>query len=256
MGQVEAGGACHLFEDDYDTSPPSSRRRSTSSDCFTCFDKPPIRDRMEKQAQSRPFSQCDFEPLVAEGDYKQWTARDQRPPWLQGSLMAEEVDKIKASGYSQRDVMEFEKGSPPPSARMPSMWRRRLSAGVDVSLDHEPVNVKLDEELACLEVEQHDILVPLSVLNRCEAVACNTNEQLCDASHYELRVVFECEELDALVFQFDEESDRTGFKEALEEIAAEARAAESTLQLPMDTDDACAGDDGVEEAADDTVDVS
>lgn len=254
MGQIEASeAACRLFPEDGDKSP--SRRRSTSSDCCKCFDTQPpedFRDAMERATMDS--RRCDFEPLRMEDNSPPMKFRQPRdgsmPPWLTAAELTTEeqtkTDPINGAGYSQRDVMEFEKPSSARSARMPSMWRRRLLAGVNVSLDNEPVFVKHDDDLACLEIPAHDALVPLAVLKRCEALPCD--EVTCDASHFELRVMFDSEEMETLVFQFDQESDRTGFANALEELAAEAKMLShmGTLQ-PMDTD-AVSGSGGGEES--------
>jgi hypothetical protein len=99
-------------------------------------------------------------------------------------------------------------------------WRRSLEIGAAVFLDGEPVYLKVDMELGCLEVREHELLYPLAELQTCEQRACDSSADAYVGS-YECIATFA--ELDALRFQFSEAAQRDGFVSALNELAQEAQ---------------------------------
>lgn len=102
-------------------------------------------------------------------------------------------------------------------------WKRKLLAGLVVSLDREPVTLAYDPDLQGLEVREHGSLHPLAVLTECR-FTCDSPTGPDDAGEkfYSVAVIFEGE-LDELVFQFDEEADRVAFALTLQVLANEAR---------------------------------
>lgn len=109
-------------------------------------------------------------------------------------------------------------GARGPDDNLPATWRRRLCQGAIMALDGEPVRVLLDTELGCLEVREHEALYPLAELRMCSELPHKSHDL---DTAYELTITFG--ELEALLFQFDEEEERAGFRAALDALAVEAR---------------------------------
>eukprot|EP00448_Togula_jolla_P029659 CAMPEP_0170628690 /NCGR_PEP_ID=MMETSP0224-20130122/32849_1 /TAXON_ID=285029 /ORGANISM="Togula jolla, Strain CCCM 725" /LENGTH=205 /DNA_ID=CAMNT_0010956193 /DNA_START=90 /DNA_END=704 /DNA_ORIENTATION=+ len=97
-------------------------------------------------------------------------------------------------------------------------WTRRLFEGAVVALDGEPVHIRIDTELGCLEVREHETLCPLAELRICRELPQKPGDI---AAAFELMASFG--ELDTLLFQFDEAEHRAGFRAALEGVAHDAR---------------------------------
>lgn len=114
-------------------------------------------------------------------------------------------------------------------------WKARLRVGTAVALDSEPVELFLDVDSGRLGVRQHHKLYRLS-----EMRVCIEMPQGDPSAAFELAVVFA--NVDALVFQFDEAGQRSGFRQAIDQLAQEARQGriqEDVAYQECDDEDDC-----------------
>lgn len=120
--------------------------------------------------------------------------------------------------YSQAVFADVERVPEP--TRPLDTWLGRLTRGTELALDGETVRVKLDTELWCLEIVEHELLYPIAELSTCTPVVANGDGTKPDEV-FDLEVAFS--DFDVLVFQFDRVDHRTSFAVILNVLANQAR---------------------------------
>eukprot|EP00418_Pyrodinium_bahamense_P080984 CAMPEP_0179068080 /NCGR_PEP_ID=MMETSP0796-20121207/29822_1 /TAXON_ID=73915 /ORGANISM="Pyrodinium bahamense, Strain pbaha01" /LENGTH=258 /DNA_ID=CAMNT_0020765133 /DNA_START=22 /DNA_END=797 /DNA_ORIENTATION=- len=107
---------------------------------------------------------------------------------------------------------------PPLQPESADEWRQQLlTKGAKVLLECGPAVLRVDLELGCLEVREHEALYPLAELRTCDEYSPSYD---CEAP---VRLVVDFADLDSLICQFEWAEQRAGFKVALDRFAAEAR---------------------------------
>lgn len=134
---------------------------------------------------------------------------------------------------NQDTEYEYECGYQDELEHTPQAWFNQLVLGVALVLDQDTVHVKLDTELGCLAILDHDLLFPLSELRTCSPVVQSSDatdrRNVADVNPATFRkLMFDLEvafaEFDVLVFRFCHEADRASLAAVLEALALQARA--------------------------------